>query len=150
MKTGIIGVLLVLAATTLFAAGSGVKAEKEPGEKVSDAIKGMITAYQAKNTGEFMEWVSKGYSGETSILESNLRADFSASADMEIAYTVNNLTFSQNGEFASVALTCRKAFTSVKTGKRETRTAETSLVLQREGDKYKLAKMTSPALFSLE
>lgn len=119
-----------------------------PQTQVRETLDKMIDAYTAKNIRGFMALVSDGYTGETSVLDSAVRRDFSAATNINIRYTFNNVTTdSKNKAFAAITFT--RNYTDIKTGKQVTNQGQTTLIFQMVNGEYRLYTQNKPPLFGV-
>lgn len=159
MKKQIItGMLLLFACITLPACAelqiggssdsqSAIAAKRHT--QVRQSLDQLIAAYEAKNSRQFSDLVSNGYTGESSIINTAVQRDFSAYHNLSLRYTVNNITFDGNEAKAFVAITFTRGWTDIKTSKTKSETKETSLVFVLEAGVYKLYSQRGPRLFGL-
>jgi len=116
---------------------------------VRQSLDQLIAAYEAKDSRRFSSLVSERYTGEPGVLDTAVRRDFSTYHNVEIRYTVNNITLDSDGGKAFVAITYTRGWTDIKTSKTRSETRETSLVFIRESGVYKLYSQNRPLLFGL-
>ena len=152
--TNLLIITLVLLSCQACIGGSGkygqpkeVSQVFEQQAQVRDSLDKLIDAYQAKNLRLFMEQVSGSYTGDADNLESSVRNDFSNLNNISIRYTVNNITPDGNGKSVSLAITFTGNHQVIKTGKMETLTGQTEIVLRKENGRYLLYSMKNPVLF---
>jgi hypothetical protein len=97
---------------------------------VRDALDVMVNAYNSKNISGFMDQVSENYTGEKRILDSKIRAGFSRIHDLDLRYSINNITQESEGRFVYVAVNYTKSYTDIKTTKRLTKTGTSELIFE--------------------
>ena len=98
--------------------------------KVRAALDVMVNAYNNKNISEFMEQVSENYTGEKKIFDSRIRTGFSRMHDLDLRYSINNITNDSDGRFVYVAVNFTKSYTEIKTTKRLTKTGTSQLIFE--------------------
>jgi hypothetical protein len=159
MKKQIIaGLLMLLTLTTIPACAglqiggssdsqSAIAAKRH--SQVRQSLDQLISAYEAKNSRQFDELTSGSYTGESSILSTTVRRDFSVYHNLSLRYTVNNITLDSTGNKAFIAITFTRGWTDIKTSKTKGETKETSLVFVLEDGAYKLYSQRGPRLFGL-
>lgn len=149
-------ILLLPASTVLTACGGfktseGVKppavATMSKHAEVRQSLDRLIAAYETKNSRQFDDLVSDGYTGEARSLAASIRREFSAYHDLSLRYTVNNLTLADVGNKASVAITFTRGWTDIKTGKAMNETMESTLIFVLENGVYRLYSQSGARLF---
>lgn len=149
--------LLLLAFCTPLAACGGLRAGGDTDSpsaiamanhaQVKEALDQLIAAYEAKDIRRFSRLVSERYTDEPGILDTAVRRDFSTYHNLEIRYTVNNITLDNDGGKAFVAITYTRGWTDIKTSRTRSETGETTLVFIREKGAYRLYSQNRPVLF---
>lgn len=158
MKTYLAALLLLVTCSTLPAC-AGLQAGGDTGSPsavamanhalVRESLDQLMAAYEAKDIRRFSRLVSERYTGEPGILDTAVRRDFSTYHNLEIRYTVNNITLDSDGSKAFVAITFTRGWTDIKTSKTRSETGETTLVFIHERGVYKLYSQNRPLLFGL-
>ena len=118
-------------------------------DMVRSSLDNLIDAYQNKQISRFMALVADNYTGDSMILDSAVRRDFSRFHNISIRYTVNNITFDSSAAKAYVGITYTRSEQIIKTTKMVTRTGSTNFVLKLENGTYKLYSMGRATLFGV-
>jgi len=113
-----------------------------------DDLDAMIKAYSSANLGQFMKYVSEDFASDKSVLERAVMHDFSALRNIDLRYTVNNITKDTRGNM-SVSITFTRTVTSARTGQLYSDNGMTEFVFKLEGSGYKVFSMKMPLIFGL-
>lgn len=162
-KAFVILILLSIAAAPAFAAGAEESQENvsvaqkaavkssnlEIRKAVRETLDGMVDAYTSKNARRFMSYVTDDYAGDDTSLDRKIRRDFSRFADMDIRYTLDNVTTDSRNENVSVSVTFTRSYTEIKTTKRINKTASTTFIFRLANGQPKLAAMRQPFMFGV-
>lgn len=121
-------------------------------ENISAAIKkamdGLISAYRGEDPRSFMTYVSPDFSADATILDRAIRKDFSIFDNIDLRYTLNNVTSAGNGRvFAAFSYTSQ--MTEVATGKTSSRSGSTEFIFNLEEGGAKVFAMKNPLIFGL-
>lgn len=122
--------------------------QMEEHQKVEEALTALIQAYEGHNLFKFKELISDDFTGDKVSLEMAVQRDFSAFQDIDIDYTINNITSDWRGR-VFVAIQFSRAHTDMATGKRETSRGTASFIFRRENDSYRLLTQKQP-LFGIQ
>jgi hypothetical protein len=114
---------------------------------VRQAVNEMIAAYRAEDPTRFMAMVSEDFAADPSVLDRAIRQDFSAFDNIDITYTINNVTAATGKIYASFSFS--RKLTSSRSGQtlRDMGASEFIFAL---GEKGPLVfSMKNPLLFGL-
>lgn len=111
---------------------------------VRETLESMVDAYTSKNVRRFMTCVSEDFAGDNTLLDRRLRRNFSRFADMEMRYTLNNVTPDSANRNISVSVTFTRSHTDIKTTKRINKTGTSSFTFRMAEGKAKLTAMRGP------
>jgi hypothetical protein len=81
---------------------------------VRQAVNELITAYRAEDPTRFMALVGEDFAGDPSVLDRAIRRDFSAFDNIDITYTINNVTAATGKIFTSFSFS--RKLTSTRSG----------------------------------
>ncbi|GAB4173263.1 MAG: hypothetical protein Kow00100_14860 [Geothermobacteraceae bacterium] len=108
----------------------------------------LFKAYIDEDSFAFMRLVSDDFVSGTALLDSAIRQDFSAFDNIQLHYTLNNVTRGGNGNLF-VALSFSRMVTSSRSGQTFSDQASTEFTFKLEGDKPRLYSMKNPLIFGL-
>ncbi len=115
---------------------------------VRNALNNLIAAYRAEDPRGFMNLVSPDFSADAAILDRAIRRDFTAFDNIDLRYTLNNVTSAGSGK-VFVSLSFTRGVTSSRSGKTLTDTGSTEFVFSMEGKGPKAFSMKNPLIFGL-
>ena len=121
----------------------------ETQKAVRETLDSMVDAYTGKNARQFMSGVSEDFAGDDTTLDRKIRRDFGRFADMDMRYTLNNVTPDSGNKKISVSVTFTRSYTDIKTSKRINKTGSTSFIFRMVDGRAKLAAMRGPAMFGV-
>lgn len=163
LRTVSIVIVLLFFAASVFAAdtgesGNNANVDQKKTKKnfleiqsaVRETLDSLVDAYVSKNKRRFMYFVSDDYAGDETLLDRKLSGDFSKFADMDIRYTLNNVTTDSRNENISVAVTFTRSYTSVKTARRINKTGSAVFIFRMVDGRPKLRDMKRPYMFGVE
>ncbi|MBI5189067.1 MAG: hypothetical protein HZA22_00120 [Nitrospirae bacterium] len=147
--------LMALAFASCASVNAGGKGPASPSaermsmeEAVRRAVDGLADAYQREDIGGFMALVSERFTGDTSILDSSVRRDFSAYTDIDIRLNVDSVTF-DGVDRAFVSVTFTRSHTDTGTGARASRSGSTFFVFRHEDGAWRLWSAGVPPVFGV-
>lgn len=123
--------------------GSEPFPEQQEHQQVRRSLDRLITAYRDQDIFRFAEQVAENYTGDRGQLELQVQRDFSTLFDIDIRYTLNNVTSDGQGR-VFVAITFNRIHTVKATGARVQQSGEASFVFIREGENYRLLSQRQP------
>ena len=122
------------------------------GENIQDQIyktlDQLIKAYQEEDSFAFMRQVSDDFVSGTALLDSAIRQDFTAFDNIQLHYTLNNVTRASGGNLF-VAITFSRMVTSSRTGDTFTDNSSTEFTFKVENGVPKIYSMKNPLVFGL-
>jgi len=160
-KTLFLIIILLMSAAPVFAQGAPDSKKSAALEKkskqsfitiqaaVREALDGMVNAYTGKNAKQFMSFVAENYAGDDTLLDRRIRRDFSKFVDMDIRYTLNNVTTDSRNENISVAVSFTRSYTDVKTTKRINKNGSATFIFRMVDGSPKLFNMKRPYMFGV-
>ncbi len=116
--------------------------------EVSAVLQALIEAYRNEDSFAFMHQVSDSFVGGLSVLDSAVRKDFNYFDNLDLYYTLNNVTLARQGKLF-VSLSFSRSVSSSRTGETFTDKGETEFVLVNENGTLKIYSMKNPLLFGL-
>lgn len=116
---------------------------------VKETLDSMVDAYTGKNARQFMSRVSEDFTGDDMLLDRKIRRDFGKFTDMDMRYTVNNITTDSDNKKVSVSVTFTRSYTDIKTTQRINKTGSTSFIFRMVNGQAKLTAMKGPAMFGV-
>jgi len=115
---------------------------------VKEALDKMIDAYRNRDAGKFMSLVSEDFAGDATNLDRAVRKDFGSFDNIDLRYTLNNITSDARG--VSVSLSYSRMLTSTKSGQTLTDRGITEFVFKMgEKEGAKLFSMKNPLIFGI-
>ena len=122
--------------------------ESNAQQLVRGALDELVAAYRGEDAARFMKLVSVDFAGDSANLDRAVRKDFSAFDNIDIRFTLNNVTLDPAGRiFASV--TFSRAVTSSKSGRTLNDKGATDLIFKLEEGGAKIFSMKNPLIFGL-
>jgi len=115
---------------------------------VRKALDDLIAAYRAEDPRGFMNLVSPDFSADAAILDRAIRRDFTAFDNIDLRYTLNNVTSAGSGK-VFVSLSFTRGVTSTRSGKTLTDKGSTEFVFSMEEKGPKAFSMKNPLIFGL-
>jgi len=115
---------------------------------VRKALDELIAAYRAEDPRGFMNLVSPDFSADAAILDRAIRRDFTAFDNIDLRYTLNNVTSAGSGK-VFVSLSFTRGVTSTRSGKTLTDKGSTEFVFSMEEKGPKVFSMKNPLIFGL-
>ena len=115
---------------------------------VRKALNDLIAAYRAEDPRGFMNFVSPDFSADAAILDRAIRRDFTAFDNIDLRYTLNNVTSAGSGK-VFVSLSFTRGVTSSRNGKTLTDTGSTEFVFSVEDKGPQVFSMKNPLIFGL-
>jgi hypothetical protein len=115
---------------------------------VRKALDDLIAAYRAEDPRGFMNLVSPDFAADSAILDRAIRKDFTAFDNIDLRYTLNNVTSAGSGK-VFVSLSFTRGVTSSRSGKTLTDKASTEFVFSMEDKGAKVFSMKNPLIFGL-
>ncbi len=115
---------------------------------VKETLDRMIDAYRNRDSVRFMSLVSENFAGDATNLDRAIRKDFGSFDNIDLRYTLNNITSDARG--VSVSLSYSRMLTSTKSGQTLTDRGITEFVYKMgEKDGAKLFSMKNPLIFGI-
>lgn len=115
---------------------------------VRKALEDMVAAYRAEDPASFMKTVSPEFTGDAVNLDRAVRKDFSAFDNIDLRFTLNNVTLDPKGKvFAS--LTFSRSVTSSRNGKSYSDSGSTQFIFSIEELRALVYTMKNPLIFGL-
>lgn len=111
---------------------------------VRETLDSMVDAYTSKNARRFMVCVAEDFAGDDTLLERKIRRDFGRFSDMDMRYTLNNVTPDSGYKNISVSVTFTRSYTDIKTTKRINKTGTSSFIFRMTEGGAKLTAMQGP------
>ena len=122
------------------------------GENIQDQIyktlDQLIKAYMEEDSFAFMRQVSDDFVSGTALLDSAIRQDFTAFDNIQLHYTLNNVTQASGGNLF-VAITFSRMVTSSRTGDTFSDNSSTEFTFKVENGIPKIYSMKNPLVFGL-
>ncbi|OGR42026.1 MAG: hypothetical protein A2X35_02220 [Elusimicrobia bacterium GWA2_61_42] len=116
--------------------------------KVRAALDALFDAYNRENLERFMVNVGEDFAGDKAILERAVKRDFDALSNINMRYTVNNVSAGAQGR-VFVSVTYNRMVFINKTGASSTDTGVTEFVFDSKEGKLALFSMKKPLMFGL-
>jgi len=114
---------------------------------IKEALDKMIAAYEGHDPKAFMALVSDEFAGDMTNLDRAIRKDFSSFDDIDLNYTLNNITSDSKG--VSVSLSYRRSLVSTKTGQSLKDKGVTEFVFKMGDKGAKVYSMKNPLIFGI-
>lgn len=148
-KSAVIVIILLLIALPAFSMGSEENSFMEIQIQVRETLDRLVDAYVNKNAGSFMSFTAENFAGDDVIFDGEIRRDFSKFIDMDLRYTLNNVTTDSKNENISAAVTFTKSYTDVKTTQRVNKTGSAEFIFKMVNGHLKLYKMRRNSMFGI-
>lgn len=156
-KTKVVWFILFVFSAALFSCASGDRKNVSPDEytpfqiqsMAKSSLDEMVNAYVSKNIRAFMNSAAEDYDGEKRIFESSVRRDFSRFHDIDISYSINNVTSDSSGKLVYVSLNFTRAYTDIKTTQRVIETKTGELIFKIINGKAKIYSMRGDKMFGI-
>lgn len=115
---------------------------------VRDSLDRMIAAYLSEDPRAFMAQVDDDFAGDTTILDRGVRKDFTAFDNLDLRYTLNNVTAGSGGKiFTSISFS--RQVTSSRSGQAFQDRGVTEFIFTLKGDQALVSAMKHPLIFGL-
>jgi len=121
----------------------------ETKQAIRKTLDSLVNAYVSKNARRFMSFIAEDFTGNDTLLDRRIRRDFSKFRDMDLRYTVNNLTTDSKNEDISVAVTFTRSYTDVKTARRINKKGSATFIFRVVNDQPKLYSMKGSSMFGV-
>ncbi len=115
---------------------------------IKEVLDKMIEAYKNENLSLFMSYVSDDFYPDFSILERAIRNDFSFFDNIDLRYTINNITSDRKGKIF-VSINFNRMVFSTKNGKAFSDKGTTEFVFKLTDKGPKVFSMKYPLIFGL-
>ena len=115
--------------------------------KVKEVLDNLIDSYTSKNTSRFMSFVAEDAAKDKVIYDRTIINKFHRYDDIELRYSLNNVTVDSTGKMVYVSLNFTRAFTVIKTTKRIVKRGTTELIFKMVDGKPMLYIMKKPSMF---
>ncbi|MCF6265926.1 MAG: hypothetical protein L3J57_05165 [Desulfuromusa sp.] len=117
-------------------------------DQVYKTLDQLVKAYRDEDSFAFMRLVSDQFVSGTAILDSAIRNDFTIFDNIQLDYTLNNVTSANNGNlFAFINFS--RMVTSSRSGETFSDQASTEFIFRLENSVPKIYSMKSPLIFGL-
>lgn len=114
---------------------------------VREALNKLIAAYRNRDAQTFMSLVSEDFAGDATNLDRAIRRDFSAFDDINLSYTLNNISSDSRG--ISVSLSFSRNLVSTKSGQNLKDKGITEFVFKMGEKTAKVFSMKNPLIFGV-
>jgi hypothetical protein len=114
---------------------------------IREALDKLIAAYENHDAKTFMSLVSEDFAGDMTNLDRAIRKDFSSFDDIDLNYTLNNITSDSKG--ISVSLSYRRLLMSTKTGQSVKDKGVTEFVFKMGDKSARIYSMKNPLIFGI-
>lgn len=115
---------------------------------IRKAMDDLVGAYRGEDPRGFMAQVSPDFAADAAILDSAVRRDFSLFENIDLRYTLNNVSAGAGGK-VFVAISFSRSITSTKSGKTLTDKASTEFVFSMDDKGAKVFSMKNPLIFGM-
>lgn len=122
--------------------------ESNAQQLVRASLDELLAAYRAEDPARFMKLVSTEFTGDSANLDRAIRKDFSAFDNIDIRYTLNNVTLDPAGR-VFVSITFNRSVTSSRSGKTLKDSGATEFIFKLEEASAKVYSMKNPLIFGL-
>jgi hypothetical protein len=113
---------------------------------IKETLDKMIEAYKNEDPARFMSYVSEDFTGDEANLDRAIRRDFNAFDNIDLRYTLNNITSGARG-MAYVSINFNRSVISTKDGKPYTDKGMTEFIFQL--GPARVYNMKNPLIFGL-
>ena len=114
---------------------------------VREALNKLIAAYQNRDAQTFMSLISEDFAGDATNLDRAIRRDFSSFDDINLSYTLNNISSDSRG--ISVSLSFSRNLVSTKSGQNLKDKGITEFVFKMGEKTAKVFSMKKPLIFGV-
>lgn len=114
---------------------------------ISEVMDQLVRAYEEENAAAFMRLVSTNFAGDSRVLDSAVRRDFSLFDNIDLGYSLNNVTATAGRVF--VSFNYRRHLESSRYGTNLSDTGMTEFVFVQEGGRHVLYSLKKPVIFGL-
>ena len=114
---------------------------------VNEAMDQLVQSYVSENASSFMKLVSNDFAGDSRILDSAIRRDFSLFDNIGLNYSLNNVTAAAGKVY--VSFNYSRHIESARYGTSLSDTGITEFVFVQQGDRHVLHSMKKPIIFGL-
>ena len=122
--------------------------ESNAQQLVRRSLDELLAAYRSEDPARFMKLVSGEFTGDSANLDRAIRKDFSAFDNIDIRYTLNNVTLDPAGR-VFVSITFSRIVTSSKSGKTLKDSGATEFIFKLEEGLAKVYNMKNPLIFGM-
>ncbi len=122
--------------------------ESNAQQLVKTSLDELIAAYRSEDPARFMKLVSGEFTGDSANIDRAIRKDFSAFDNIDIRFTLNNVTLDPRG-LVFTGITFSRIVTSSKSGKTLSDKGSTELIFKLEEGGAKVFSMKNPLIFGL-
>ena len=148
MRRAIIAVLFMAAATFFLTGGAYTKPRPNNQQIIREVLDKMIAAYRNEEPSGFMKYVSDNFTGDATLLDRAIRKDFSAFDNIDLTYTLNNISSDPKGRIF-VSINYNRKVISSKSGAMLTDRGTTEFIFSLEEGGPKVYSMKNPLIFGL-
>lgn len=114
---------------------------------IKEVLNKLIDAYEKHDAKTFMSMVSEDFAGEATNLDRAIRKDFSSFDNIDLNFTLNNITSDTKG--ISVSLSYNRHLTSTKSGQSLKDKGSTEFVFKMSEKAVKVYSMKNPLIFGV-
>jgi hypothetical protein len=115
---------------------------------VREALDQLIAAYHSEDARSFMTLVDEDFAGDATVLDRGVRKDFTLFDNLDLRYTLNNVTSGSQGKiFTSISF--RRQVTSTRSGQTFQDRGVTEFIFLLNGDRALVSAMKNPLIFGL-
>ncbi len=115
---------------------------------IRDALDQLIEAYHSEDARAFMALVDENFAGDATVLDRGVRKDFTLFDNLDLRYTLNNVTSGTQGKvFTSISF--RRQVTSTRSGQTFQDRGVTEFIFVLNGEKALVSAMKNPLIFGL-
>ena len=163
LKTAVALAVLLFSVYPASAAGSAqepggakIRAKKAPHSAlktrraVKETLDNLVNAFVGKDAAKFRSFVVEDFTGDAMILDSSIREAFRTFVDMDIRYTLDNITANSRNKKVSASVTFTRCYTDVKTTRRIKKTGSSQLIFKMVEGCPKLYSVQGPSMFDLD
>jgi hypothetical protein len=118
-------------------------------QMVREVLDNLISAYSSRNASGFMSFVADDFTGDRTMLDRDVRKDFSSFTNIDIRYTFNNVTADSTGRMIYASVTFTRSHTIIKTNRQAEVRGSTEFIFRKVNNTLMLAGMKKPFLFGL-
>lgn len=114
---------------------------------IDEILSQMMMAYQSEKPTQFMSYVSDDFAGDATNLDRAIRRDFTYFDNIQLRYTINNVTSSKG--MIAVSINYVRSLISARNSAVYRDQGLTDFVFKIENNKLKLYTMKNPLIFGL-